>query len=166
MGYVPPSWLRPTMKISNKKIKNNKIKQTAVEWLLEEFQEAHKDFGGLDLKWLKLFKKAKNMEMLQIIEAFDDGFENQCDADLYYSKKFKPDYFKKKHLIMTDNNQPVQEKKIINTQSLKNIAIYLSGVKDGKGDLLPLGTIVLEDLWDAVKYLEGDVRFIAERDGK
>lgn len=57
-----------------------------------------------------------------------------------------------------------QEKKVINTRSLVELAIYLSGVKDGKGDLLPLGTIVLEDLWDAIKYLQGDVRFKAERD--
>ena len=57
-----------------------------------------------------------------------------------------------------------QEKKVINTQSLTELAIYLSGVKDGKGNLLPLGTIVLEDLWDAIKYLQGDVRFKAERD--
>ena len=57
---------------------------------------------------------------------------------------------------MKDNDQPVQGRKMINTQSLKDLAIYLSGVKDGKGNLLPLGTIVLEDLWDAVKYLQGD----------
>ena len=67
---------------------------------------------------------------------------------------------------MKDNDQPVQERKMINTQSLKDLAIYLSGVKDGKGNLLPLGTIVLEDLWDAVKYLQGDKRFISEREGK
>lgn len=48
------------------------------------------------------------------------------------------------------------ERKQLNIQSLKNIAIYLSGVKDGKGNLLPLGTMVLEDLWDAIKYLEAD----------
>jgi hypothetical protein len=67
---------------------------------------------------------------------------------------------------MKDNDQPVQERKMINTQSLKDLAIYLSGVKDGKGNLLPLGTVVLEDLWDAVKYLQGDKRFISEREGK
>ena len=60
----------------------------------------------------------------------------------------------------------VQEKKMIDTKSLKDLAIYLSGVKDGKGNLLPLGIIVIEDLWDAIKYLQGDVRFIAERDNK
>jgi len=65
-----------------------------------------------------------------------------------------------------EDKQPVQERKMINTKSLSDLAIYLSGVKDGKGNLLPLGTIVLDDLWDAVKYLKGDARFIAERDGK
>jgi SpoU rRNA methylase family enzyme len=65
-----------------------------------------------------------------------------------------------------EDKQPVQERKMINTKSLSDLAIYLSGVKEGKGNLLPLGTIVLDDLWDAVKYLQGDVRFISERDSK
>ena len=59
-----------------------------------------------------------------------------------------------------------QEKTEINTQSLKDLAIYLSGIKDGKGNLLPLGTIVLDDLWDAIKYIEGDNRFTSKRDIK
>jgi len=59
-----------------------------------------------------------------------------------------------------------QEKIEISTQSLKDLAIYLSGIKDGKGNLLPLGTIVLDDLWDAIKYIEGDNRFSAKRDKK
>lgn len=63
-------------------------------------------------------------------------------------------------------NETLQEKIMVNTKSLSELAIYLSGVKDGKGNLLPLGTIVLEDLWNAVKYLQGDVRYIAERDKK
>jgi len=63
------------------------------------------------------------------------------------------------------DKQPVQERVMVNTQSLKDLAIYLSGVKDGKGNLLPLGTIVLDDLWNAIKYLQGDVRFISEREG-
>ena len=62
--------------------------------------------------------------------------------------------------------QAKQEKQQISTQSLKDLAIYLSGIKDGKGNLLPLGTIVLEDLWDAIKYLDGDTRFTAKRDKK
>lgn len=66
-----------------------------------------------------------------------------------------------------DDNRPMQEKIIVGTDSLKDLAIYLSGVKDGKGNLLPLGTIVLDDLWNAIKYLQGDVRYTCpERDGK
>lgn len=57
-----------------------------------------------------------------------------------------------------------QQKVFVDISSLKDLAIYLSGVKDGKGSLLPLGTIVLDDLWNAIKYLQGDVRFFAERD--
>ena len=55
--------------------------------------------------------------------------------------------------------------KEINVDSLVRLAIYLSGLKDGKGNLDPLGTIVLEDLWDTIKYLKGDPRFkCKERD--
>jgi len=64
------------------------------------------------------------------------------------------------------DNNALQEKKIINTKSLSDLAIYLSGVKDGKGDLLPLGTIVLDDLWATIRYLQGDFGYIAERDMK
>ena len=59
-----------------------------------------------------------------------------------------------------------QEKIEISTQSLRELAIYLSGIKDGKGNLLPLGTIVLEDLWNTIIYLDGDNRFTAKRDKK
>ena len=62
------------------------------------------------------------------------------------------------------DNKPVQEKVKVSTDSLKSLAIYLSGIKDGKGNLLPLGTIVLDDLWNAINYLDGDVRFTAKRD--
>ena len=66
-----------------------------------------------------------------------------------------------------DDNKPMQEKIIVRTDSLKDLAIYLSGVKDGKGNLLPLGTIVLDDLWNAIKYLQGDVRYTCpKRDDK
>ena len=64
------------------------------------------------------------------------------------------------------DNQPIQEKVKVGTESLKSLAIYLSGLKDGKGNLLPLGTIVLEDLWNAISYLDGDVSFTAKRDEK
>ena len=59
-----------------------------------------------------------------------------------------------------------QEKKMVGTSSLKDLAIYLSGVRDGKGNLLPLGTIVIDDLWAAIGYLQGDARYVAERDNK
>ena len=60
----------------------------------------------------------------------------------------------------------LQEKIMVTTKSLKDLAIYLSGIKDGKGNLLPLGTIVLEDLWNAIKYIDGDSRFTSEREQK
>ena len=60
--------------------------------------------------------------------------------------------------------QSFQEKVKVSTESLKSLAIYLSGLKDGKGNLLPLGTIVLDDLWNTISYLDGDVRFTAKRD--
>lgn len=67
---------------------------------------------------------------------------------------------------MTDKTKSSQSVVMINADSLVKIAIYLSGVKDGKGNLLPLGTVVLEDLWNAISYLNGDVRFESERDNK
>jgi len=69
--------------------------------------------------------------------------------------------------IMEDKTRPMQEKIIVVTDSLKDLAIYLSGVKDGKGNLLPLGTVVLDDLWNAIKYLQGDTRYTCpKRDDK
>jgi hypothetical protein len=65
-----------------------------------------------------------------------------------------------------EKDRPVQEKVKIGTESLKSIAIYLSGLKDGKGNLLPMGTIVLDDLWNTISYLQGDSRFTSERDNK
>lgn len=42
----------------------------------------------------------------------------------------------------------------ITISSLERIALFLEGMKAGKGDLLPLGTEDLEQLWTAMKYLE------------
>ena len=61
---------------------------------------------------------------------------------------------------------PRQSKVSVSIDSLKSLAIYLHGLKDGKGNLLPLGTIVLDDLWAAIYYLQGDNRYTAERDNK
>lgn len=44
------------------------MKQTTIEWLLNEFQEIHKDFGGLDLEWLKKFEQAKEMELQMVVD--------------------------------------------------------------------------------------------------
>lgn len=64
-------------------------KQTAVEWLLNEFQEAHKDFGGLDLEWLKRFDQAKQLEKKQIIEAWSDAaYEPVEFAEQYYNETY------------------------------------------------------------------------------
>ena len=60
--------------------------------------------------------------------------------------------------------QPSQEKIRVNSESLNDVYIYLSGMCVGKGNLLPLGTIVLDDLIGAIKYLQGDKRYYAERD--
>ena len=59
-----------------------------------------------------------------------------------------------------------QEKIIVATESLKDLAIYLSGFKDARGNLLPLGTVVLDDLWNAIKYLQGDVRYTCPKRDK
>lgn len=66
---------------------------------------------------------------------------------------------------MGENSQK-QEMIEIGTESLKELAIYLSGVKDGKGNLLPLGTIVLDDLWNVIKYLQGDSRYFCPKRDK
>jgi hypothetical protein len=51
--------------------------KTAVEWLLNEFQEVHKNYGGLDLGWLKRFEQANEMFEQQIID-FADNYVDNC----------------------------------------------------------------------------------------
>lgn len=71
------------------------MKQTAVEWLENEFKEAHKMFGGIDTNWIKRFEQAKAMEKEQIIEAYrkgtvdgwkDEAYEYPYE---YYNETFK-----------------------------------------------------------------------------
>lgn len=67
--------------------------QTSVEWLLNEFQEAHKDFGGLDLQWLNKFEKAKEMEKEQITDAYIEGGRKGFnffgdDYEQYYNETY------------------------------------------------------------------------------
>jgi hypothetical protein len=48
----------------------------------------------------------------------------------------------------------------VEVSSLKTIAIYLEGVKQGRGgNLLPIGNNDLEQLWNAISFLQGDERF-------
>ena len=64
-------------------------KVTAVDFLLNEFQKVHKDFGGIDLEWLKRFDKAKEIEKQQIIDAKNCWFEDERDGEEYYNETFK-----------------------------------------------------------------------------
>lgn len=41
-----------------------------------------------------------------------------------------------------------------NSKMLKELAIYLEGLCKGQGNLHPLGTIHLENLWKAIRYLQ------------
>ncbi len=51
-------------------------------------------------------------------------------------------------------------KKNVEVISLKSIAIFLEGVKQGRGgNLLPLVNNDLEQLWNAIAFLQGDERF-------
>ena len=79
--------------------------QTAVDFLLNEFQKVHKDFGGLDLEWLKRFDKANKMFEQQIIDARNDGFnisgegwngeygvrnfDEEVNSEQYYNETFE-----------------------------------------------------------------------------
>ena len=48
-------------------------------------------------------------------------------------------------------------KKNVEVSSLKSIAIFLEGLKQGRGgNLLPLGNNDLEQLWNAIAFLQGD----------
>ena len=51
-------------------------------------------------------------------------------------------------------------KQNVEVDSLGKIAIYLEGIKQGKGgNIQPLGTNDLEQLWNAIAYMNGDERF-------
>lgn len=74
---------------------------TAIEFLWNKLEEIRVDLITKSIsneesakQRAEAFEQAKEIEMIQITEAFNDGFENNCDADLYYNNKFKPDYKK------------------------------------------------------------------------
>ncbi len=51
-------------------------------------------------------------------------------------------------------------KKNVEVDSLKKVAIFLEGVKQGRGgNIQPLGTNDLDQLWNAIAFLQGDERF-------
>jgi len=51
---------------------------------------------------------------------------------------------------MKEGKSDIQKIKI---QDLRELAIYLEGLKRGQGNLYPLGTVNLETLWETIKYL-------------
>ena len=61
-------------------------------------------------------------------------------------------------------DEPMTEKKPINTKALWSLHTFLSGMAQGKGNLRPLGLEVLDDLENTIKYLEGDERFITPKE--
>ena len=63
------------------------MKQTSVEWLFQQLWETPKD----KLTWHSILEKAKQMEKVQIIDAYDKGEFNQgCneDAEQYYNENY------------------------------------------------------------------------------
>lgn len=53
-----------------------------------------------------------------------------------------------------DDNKTSQEKVYANPDSLRELAIYLEGLKNGRGgNLHPLGTRVLDELWAVIEEL-------------
>ena len=46
----------------------------------------------------------------------------------------------------------------VDTQQLKELAIYLDGLNQGKGHILPLGTEHISNLWYAIHYLNNYVK--------
>lgn len=56
-----------------------------------------------------------------------------------------------------NDNITLQEKVYANVDSLKQIAIFLEGLKLGRGgNILPLGTVLIDDLWTVIRCLNFD----------
>jgi len=58
-----------------------------------------------------------------------------------------------------DTDKPMMEKIPIDIDSIVKLAIFLEGYKLGRGNLSPLGTITIENLWNTIAFLRGDVRY-------
>jgi hypothetical protein len=64
-----------------------------------------------------------------------------------------------KRQIMNEAKTEISRQQV-EVDSLKKVAIFLEGVKQGRGgNLLPLGNNDLEQLWNAIAFLQGDERF-------
>jgi hypothetical protein len=56
--------------------------------------------------------------------------------------------------------RPEKARKQVEVESLKKLAIFLEGMKQGRGgDILPLGNHDLEQLWNTISFLEGNEDF-------
>jgi hypothetical protein len=90
------------------------MKQTAIEWLLNEFQEAHKDFGGLDLEWLKRFNQAKEMEKQQLSEYLNELSRNINRVEViqhsppYNGRAYTNREAKHVEISLQDNNETLK----------------------------------------------------------
>ena len=66
-------------------------KQTAVEWLVEQLKGKSQS-----ITWNEIFEQAKEMEKQQIIDAYQQGFNNAyfsnpLNSEQYYNETFKQD---------------------------------------------------------------------------
>jgi len=53
--------------------------------------------------------------------------------------------------------EAVQERVRIEIWPIKIAALFLEGIKIGRGgDILPFGTIAIDELWDLMNYLKGN----------
>ena len=72
-----------------KPLNQNKMKQTAIEWLFEKLWNADKD----KFTWYAILKQAKEMEKQQIVDAWNNGFEENRPyvdhSEDYYNETFK-----------------------------------------------------------------------------
>ena len=67
------------------------MKQTAVEWLIEQLKI--NNYISENAHWL--IDDAKQMEMYQIQNAFNDGFDERKSGEEYYNEKFNKNEIKR-----------------------------------------------------------------------
>jgi len=63
-------------------------------------------------------------------------------------------------MIDENNTKTAMEPILVGTESLVRIATFLEGMKIGRGgNILPMGTDDIDQLWNVIYYLKGDVRY-------